>query len=112
MGAADVLLASGLLQYLDRPLAEMVAELPSPPRHILLNKVATREGATVVTLEKIGPARLPYQIRNRAAFESELTDMGYTIRASWVIPSLSRRIGTHPGLGASTSMGYYLERAS
>ncbi|MBM1949600.1 methyltransferase, TIGR04325 family [Sulfitobacter pseudonitzschiae] len=111
-GAADVLLASGLLQYLDRPLAEMVAELPSPPRHILLNKVATREGATVVTLEKIGPARLPYQIRNRAAFESELTDMGYTIRASWVIPSLSRRIGTHPGLGASTSMGYYLERAS
>ena len=109
-GAADVLLASGLLQYLDRPLTEMVSELPARPQHILLNKVATRAGDTVVTLEKIGPARLPYQIRNRAAFEAELAGMGYAIRDSWVIPSLSRVIGTHPGLGASTSVGYYLER--
>lgn len=111
-GAANILLLSGLLQYLDTPIAELVAALVVPPEHILLNKVATRDGPTVVTLEKIGPARVPYQIRNRAEFEQSLKDMGYVIRDSWHIPSLSRVIATHPALGASTSRGYYLERAT
>ena len=108
-GAADILLASGLLQYLDQPFAKLVNSLPVPPKTILLNKVATREGPTVVTLEKIGPARLPYQIRNRAMFEAELVQMGYAIRDCWEIPSLARVIGTHPGLGPSKSLGYCLE---
>lgn len=108
-GAADVLLASGLLQYLDQPFATLVASLPAPPKVILLNKVATREGPTVVTLERIGPARLPYQIRNRTTFEAELKAMGYVVRDRWEIPSLARVIGTHPSLGASKSLGYYLE---
>lgn len=108
-GAADILLASGLLQYLDQPFAHLVDRLPAPPKIILLNKVATRDGPTVVTLEKIGPARLPYQIRNRAGFEAELEKMGYAIRDCWDIPSLARVIGTHPGLGPSKSLGYCLE---
>lgn len=106
---ADILLASGLLQYLDQPFAKLVSSLHTPPKTILLNKVATREGPTVVTLERIGPARLPYQIRNRAGFEAELASMGYAIRDRWEIPSLARVIGTHPGLGHSKSLGYCLE---
>ncbi|TMM51052.1 methyltransferase, TIGR04325 family [Sulfitobacter sabulilitoris] len=110
--SADILLMSGLLQYLDRPIAELVSALPARPPHIVLNKVATRDGPTVVTLEKIGTARVPYQIRNREAFEADLRAMGYVIRDSWTIPSLARVIATHPALGASTSRGYYLERAA
>lgn len=106
----DILLASGLLQYLDIEFHELVAKLPQPPKHILLNKVATTEGATVVTLEKIGSGRVPYQIRNRASFERSLSDMGYLIHDSWHIPSLARTIATHPSLGPSTSLGYFLER--
>ena len=107
----DILLASGLLQYLDIELDALIARLPRPPKHILLNKVATTENPTVVTLEKIGSGRVPYQIRNRAGFERKISDMGYLIRDSWHIPSLSRTIATHPWIGASRSMGYYLERA-
>ena len=110
-GAADVLLASGLLQYLDLPLAEYVARMAAPPRHILLNKVATREGPEVVTLERIGPARVPYRIRSRAAFEAEIAAMGYTVRDSWEIRALGHVIPTHPWLGQSRSRGYLLERA-
>ncbi|SDC04095.1 methyltransferase, TIGR04325 family [Ruegeria marina] len=109
--APDVLLASGLLQYLDIGFHELVDSLPSPPKHILLNKVATTNGPTVVTLEKIGSGRIPYQIRNRAEFEHGIAAMGYRIRDSWHIPSLARTIATHPSLGASTSRGYVLERA-
>ncbi|MBO9446710.1 methyltransferase, TIGR04325 family [Ruegeria sp. R14_0] len=110
VGPVDLLLASGLLQYLDIPLAQLVGKLKAPPKHILLNKVATREGPTVVTLEKIGPRRVPYQIRNKAEFELSLSDMGYLIRDQWEIPSLSHVISTHPGLGPSTSKGYFLQR--
>ncbi|WP_170559653.1 methyltransferase, TIGR04325 family [Ruegeria atlantica] len=110
VGQIDVLLGSGLMQYLDISLAELIGKLDAPPKYILLNKVATRCGPTVVTLEKIGPGRVPYQIRNRNDFEKNLTEMGYVIRDQWDIPSLGRIISTHPGLGPSVSRGYFLER--
>lgn len=109
--AADVLLASGLLQYLDRPLGDVVAEMAAPPRQIVLNKVATRKGPGVVTLERIGPARVPYQIRNRTQFEDSLNGFGYRVADSWDLPELSHVIPTHPWLGPSLSRGYLLERA-
>ena len=74
------------------------------------NKVATRDGPTVTTLERIGPARVPYQIRNRAGFEGQLTQAGYRIRDNWDIPSLGHVIDTHPELGRSVSRGYLLQR--
>lgn len=109
-GAADILLASGLLQYLDRPFSELVAAFPEPPRHLVLNKVAQRDGPMVVTLQQIGRGRVPYQIRSRAAFEAEIDTMGYRVCDRWVIPELSHRIPTHPWLGDSESVGYALER--
>ncbi|MFN4098275.1 MAG: methyltransferase, TIGR04325 family [Pararhodobacter sp.] len=107
-GARDLLLCSGLLQYLDRPLAQLLAEMPSPPQHIVINKVALREGPGVVTLQRAGPCYLPYQIRNRREFENELDALGYILLDRWEIPSLSHRIDSHPELGSTTSTGYVL----
>lgn len=101
---ADILLASGLLQYLDIPFPAFVARLPQKPTHLILNKVATREGPTVVTLEDFDTAEIPYQVRDHAAFVASLTDMGYAIIDSWDIPTLSR---AHPTFGQSTSRGFY-----
>lgn len=110
VGGVDLLLASGLLQYLDVPFTAFLDRLPTRPGHILLNKVATRDGASVTTLEKIGAARVPYQIRARAGFEAEVAAAGYRVLDQWQIPSLSHLIATHPALGPSTSRGYVLER--
>lgn len=104
---AEVLLASGLLQYLDIPFDQFVRRLPVLPRHLVLNKVATREGPSVVTLEFFGRAEVPYQIRNRTEFLSTLDSLGYDIVDEWQIHDLSRHIVTHPHLGTSTSYGYY-----
>jgi len=109
-GEVDLLLASGLLQYLDIPLASLVDQLAVPPRYILLNKVAVRDGDSIVTLEKIGKVLVPYHTRSKSAFESELSGMGYRILDTWPIPDLSHRISTHPWLSASQSVGYMLER--
>jgi putative methyltransferase (TIGR04325 family) len=103
----DVLLASGLLQYLDIPLGELLRQLPAPPKHLLLNKVAIRNGPSIVTLENFGCAEVPYQIRNRDEFLSSLEELGYEIVDAWEIPELSHVISTHPRHGKSISCGYY-----
>lgn len=107
---SDLFLASGLLQYLDVSLSELLRRLPTLPHHLLINKLAMRDGETVVTLERIGKAMVPYQIRNRQKFMEEMAGLGYRVVDSWTIPSLSHVIDTHPELGASQSMGLYLRR--
>jgi putative methyltransferase (TIGR04325 family) len=104
---ADILLASGLLQYLDIPFDDFLRRLPALPRHLLLNKVQTREGPSVVTLENFTYAEVPYQMRNRAEFLALLDTLGYDIVDQWTIPSLSHVIRTDLYLGSSTSRGYY-----
>ena len=106
-GVPDLFLGSGLLQYLDVTLVELLGRLPMLPRHLLLNKVALRKGETVVTLERIGRALVPYQIRNEEAFLSEVQGIGYELVDRWTILALSHVIDTHPELGASESAGFY-----
>ncbi|WP_371154035.1 methyltransferase, TIGR04325 family [Jannaschia sp. 2305UL9-9] len=109
---SDVLLASGLLQYLDISLADLIAHLPERPDQILLNKVALRHGPTVHTLERIGSLRVPYQIRSWTTWEETLASLGYEVLDRWQIADLGHVIPTHPGLGRSESWGFALRRAT
>src|SRR6185295_7482422 len=76
---AEILLASGLMQYLNVPLADLVGRMQAPPSYILLNKVATREGPCVVTLENFGFAEVPYQIRADGEIPAMFENLGYDI---------------------------------
>lgn len=106
----ELFLGSGLLQYLDQPLSHLLLSMKVLPRHLILNKVALRKGAEVVTLEKIGPAFVPYRIRNDRAMIRDIEKLGYRLVDRWSIPSLSNVIDTHPELGASESVGFYFHR--
>jgi putative methyltransferase (TIGR04325 family) len=106
-GAVDLFLGSGLLQYLDVPLADLLGHMAELPRHLLLNKVALHTKAPIVTLEKIGKAYVPYQMRDETTLIGEITSLGYRMADRWTVPFLSHVIETHPELGASTSAGYY-----
>lgn len=109
-GLPDIMVCSGLLQYLDRPFTELVNALAQPPGMMILNKVALRDGPGIFTLERIGPAFVPYQFRNRVAFEREIHDLGYEIIDQWRIEALANRIASHPEFGAGESAGYFLRR--
>jgi putative methyltransferase (TIGR04325 family) len=109
---AEILLASGLLQYYPNELSHLIGQLPARPRHLVLNKVAVREGPTVVTMSRIGPSWVPYQIRERGRFIRDVEAAGYRLVDEWDIPSLSHVIPTHPELGASQSKGFVFEAAS
>lgn len=109
-GDVDILLASGLLQYLDVSFVDFLGTLAEPPKFILLNKVALRKGDTIFTIEKIGAAKVPYQIRSCSEFSAEISSAGYRVRDEWEIPELGHVIATHPLLGQSQSCGFLLER--
>ena len=104
---SEVLLGSGLLQYLDQPFTTFMRRLPALPEHLLLNKVAVREGGTVVTLEQFPGAEVPYSVLGRAGFEASLAELGYAIIDQWEIAELSYK---HPAFGQSSSRGYYARR--
>jgi putative methyltransferase (TIGR04325 family) len=105
-----VFLASGLLQYLDRPLGDLLGELESPPQWMLLNKVAFHPCGPAVTLERIGNALVPYQMRERTSFVDDMRSLGYQLADSWRIAELSHTISTHPEIGPSESQGFLFRR--
>ncbi len=110
VGAVDILLCSGFLQYYDRTLVDFITQLSRAPQHLIINKLPVRDDAEIFTLERIGPARVPYRIFNQTAFEQQIADLGYTIADQWTISGLSRWIISHPDQGATKSVGYYLTR--
>jgi len=106
----SVFLGSGLMQYLDIPLSAVLGRLPHLPEHLLLNKVAFRKGGPIVTLERIGKAYVPYQMRDEGDFVRDLEQLGYRQVDRWSIAALSHVIETHPELGASDNAGFYFRR--
>jgi putative methyltransferase (TIGR04325 family) len=105
-----VFLASGLLQYLERPLGELLGEITSPPQWLLFNKVAFHARGPAVTLERIGNALVPYQMREHKGFVDGMQRLGYRLADSWRIAELSHTISTHPEIGPSESRGFLFRR--
>ncbi|HEY8998060.1 MAG TPA: methyltransferase, TIGR04325 family [Edaphobacter sp.] len=81
----DALLLSGVVQYSDRSIEEIVASLPKKPYIIFLNKVPVSDGVGYFTIEKyIKP--LPYRVYGRNELEGTRERMGYHRLAQWPIP--------------------------
>lgn len=99
-------LVNSMLIRLAYPAGACLLYLLPELLHILLNKVVTRDGPTVVTLENFGMAEVPYQIRNAEEIPAALKTLGYGIIDSWTIDSLAHRIQTHPHLGRAVYRGY------
>lgn len=106
---ADILFASGVLQYLDLPLTVILAGLPSRPRRLVLNKVPLSEGPEVWTVQQAGGVLVPYHVLNRAAFLDGLKALGYRVLDSWTVVEYAARIPFAPGYGTTNNSGLALE---
>jgi putative methyltransferase (TIGR04325 family) len=107
---ADVLFASGVLQYLDAGfLGELLAGLASPPDHVLVNLLPTTMGSTFYTLNNIGPAICPYVVSNEDAFLASVRRSGYRLVDEWSTPDKRCDIPLHPERVA-TYRGFVLRR--
>jgi putative methyltransferase (TIGR04325 family) len=110
--SANILLASGSLQFCPQRLAAMLAPLPTRPTHLLVNKLPTTHLPTFYTLHNMGPAIAPYRIFNRAEFVTSLAPLGYELVDSWKNPELSCFIPFHPDESVSAYEGFYFRKRS
>lgn len=78
-----VFLAAGSLQYRDETLTDVLGEVGSLPRHLILNKMPVYDGETFVTVQSTGRAFHPYRIYNRAALIAEVAALGYRLVDDW-----------------------------
>lgn len=111
-GAADaqLLLAAGSLQYVERTLAAALASLTRMPRHIIVNKTPTYAGDEFFTLQNIGVTFCPYRIAARDGLRESLAPLGYTLVDSWENPDLSCTIPFHEAHAPITYVGHYFRR--
>ena len=103
----DLFLAFGSLQFIDKPLAGILADLPKPPRHLLLNKLPVYGGDPFVTLNDIGPAISPYLIFNHDDFVKSLAALGYELVDEWSNAEFSLHIPYHPEKSIPQYTGFY-----
>ncbi len=108
----DVFLASGALQYVERPgLAEMLAGLERPPQHVIVNKTPVHDRSRFVTLQNIGTAYCPYQIFKRSEFLEGVTGLGYRLVDSWANADVKCPIPYQPGRSVDAYSGFYFTRS-
>ncbi len=112
----DVLLALGVLQYLPDTLAQRLARLQRPPRHIIVNLTPLHAldngGHDYFTLQSIGTAFCPYRIAAYAPFLEGFTRLGYQVVDRWQNPDKHCHIAFEPAHSLDVYHGFYLRHAS
>jgi putative methyltransferase (TIGR04325 family) len=107
---AEILFASGVLQYLEEPLYSILAGLPRRPHHLVLNKVPLADGPEIWTIQNVGAALVPYHVMNRDRFLDEMTRLGYRLLDSWTVAEYGARIPFAPGYGTKHNSGLAMTR--
>jgi putative methyltransferase (TIGR04325 family) len=107
---ADILLASGSLQYLKPSAAALLAELGRLPRHLVINQQPLHDRLEYFTLQRIGGIFCPYRISRRDRFFESLESLGYRVVDSWENAGKSCYVPTYPSHGVTAYTGAYLLR--
>ena len=112
VGAVDIALAAGVLQYLENAIPGFLEVLPAPPPRLLLNKLPFTRGAPFWTLDNFSRSIAPYHVFNETDFLGYFADAGYVVRDRWEVAELSCEIPFHPERHVSHFKGLYLEHTT
>lgn len=108
---ATVLFTAGALQYIEAPLAQLLAGLTHPPPHLLINRIPlTRRRSSFVTLQNGGAGVQAYRISNAREFVEDLGRLGYREVDHWKCLESSAPIPLHPDLSLSSFDGFHFIR--
>lgn len=105
-----IFLTAGAIQYADRSLPSVLAELGRLPAHLIVNKIPLYDGEPFVTVQSAGKSFHPYQIYNRAAFVSGITALGYRVVDDWMNAEQTCVIPFTKGKDIEAYSGYYFAR--
>lgn len=82
----DILFASGVLQYLDYTLPELLDGLAQPPRYLLINVLPLHPRRSFFTVQKSAELYAPYRIEAQADFMQSIAACGYRLDDHWDQP--------------------------
>lgn len=106
----DILAAQGSLQYLPDTLAERLARLGAPPRHLLVNLMPLHDRETFYTLQGLGTAYCPYRVTATGEFLAGLEALRYRLVDTWENPDKKCDIPFHPAHSLDRYHGFYFRR--
>jgi len=112
LDGSNILLAAGVLQYIEQPLPELLGGLKTPPKHILINRLAlTEQQPGFITLEHHGQSITPVRVENHDAFIAAMDQAGYRLVDEWKCLQNSMSIPTHPECTLEHFHGMYFKAA-
>jgi putative methyltransferase (TIGR04325 family) len=109
---ADLLFASGSVQFLEESPGALLSRTGARPRWILLNTSAIHPKQSYITLNSIGTAFCPYRVQSRDALVAELEALGYRLLDEWRNPGKGITVPFHPELDLEEYRGFCFERAA
>ncbi|GAC1415339.1 MAG: hypothetical protein NVSMB5_04370 [Candidatus Velthaea sp.] len=107
----DLLIASGSLHYFERSFSDMLRELRSLPKYILINRTPLTDGTPVATVQDAITYRVACMVRNRADLIRGLTEIGYEVLDAWTAAELSLEIPGYPEHSVRAYSGFFLRLA-
>jgi putative methyltransferase (TIGR04325 family) len=110
VAGSDVVLATGSLQYIERPISDLLASMSVLPGHVLINETPTHASREIITLQNIGVAICPYRIARHGALVTSMTSLGYELVDSWDDPVRRTQIPYVTRAGEITYSGFYFRR--
>jgi len=80
---ADIVFASGSIQYIPPTLAGLLSRHVQRPRHLLINLLPLHPRESYFTVQNIGAAFCPYRIEAHSRFVADLVALGYRLQDAW-----------------------------
>ncbi len=93
---ADILIASGSLHYFPKPLPEMIEELESKPKYVIINRTPLTDQATAATVQDAGHCRVACVLYNRTELIRGFETIGYVQVDAWQAAELRLETPGHP----------------
>jgi putative methyltransferase (TIGR04325 family) len=108
---ADIFLTCGAIQYMETSFNTLLSQLKTPPRHLIVQRVAFYDGEEYFTLQNLWGSYAPYRIFNDAQFVAAITALGYELVDRWRIdrPCV---IPFHPDCFVEGQSGMYFRLAT
>lgn len=106
---SDVLIASGVLQYVEEDLAARLRRWTRLPRHVIVATTPMYDGPSYVTLQNTDLSYCPYRVFNRGELVSSIEALGYEVVDAWSTER-SLRVPFRPERSVRAYQGIYLRR--
>jgi putative methyltransferase (TIGR04325 family) len=109
IASADVLLAAGVLHFIDDPYA-LLRSFETMPQHFILSKVPAYAEPSAWTLHNMGTAMCPYHLFNRDELVATIESLGYELIDEWKFSDVSCTIPLFPDSSISAYSGFYFSK--